>query len=322
MSKYCTRCGRRIPDGAICVCRIRRTELFATKEKGNGVSFRNIFRPSDPDYDQDPDYYERGKQIVPELVASSENEIPIKQYHLMDVRSRLRGLWAEGKLMITNKRILFRASGRSFIGRTLTEQEYTLDEISGVVLSRGVRFSLFDLIISLILCQLVTGLAALSSITLQTKGWWILPTLFILFGIAALLFVGPKRYRWKMSLFHLIAINLTVVSSGIYIHDGSGEAFFICLAVMALLAVLVLLVLSCMKPVVSLAIQCRAGTNSAISMISREIGGLNGCVELLPTEETDIAIREIGAIIYDIQRMGDYGIEKWKTKERKEEETA
>ena len=31
-----------------------------------------------------------------------------------------------------------------------------------------------------------------------------------------------------------------------------------------------------------------------------------------PTEETDIMIRELGAMISDIQKYGDYGIEKWK----------
>ena len=34
---------------------------------------------------------------------------------------------------------------------------------------------------------------------------------------------------------------------------------------------------------------------------------------MLPTAETEAAIQEVGAIINDIQRMGDYGIEKWRT---------
>ena len=35
--------------------------------------------------------------------------------------------------------------------------------------------------------------------------------------------------------------------------------------------------------------------------------------ELLPTAETETAIQEVGAIINDIQRMGDYGIKKWRS---------
>ena len=38
-----------------------------------------------------------------------------------------------------------------------------------------------------------------------------------------------------------------------------------------------------------------------------------GYNEVLPTDETEKAIREIGAIINDIQKLGDYGIAKWKT---------
>ena len=146
MAYYCVKCGRKLPDGAICPCRIRRG--VPRQEGGqpaqSGVSFQNILRLNDPDYDRNTDYYERGKQIVPDLVAPCENEIPIRQYHVVDIRSRLQGLWAEGRIMVTNKRLLFRASGRSFIGRTRVEQEYELDEISGINISHGVRFSLFD----------------------------------------------------------------------------------------------------------------------------------------------------------------------------------
>lgn len=120
----------------------------------SGVSFQNILRLNDPDYDRNTDYYERGKQIVPDLVAPCENEIPIRQYHVVDIRSRLQGLWAEGRIMVTNKRLLFRASGRSFIGRTRVEQEYELDEISGINISHGVRFSLFDFFNSFLLAAL------------------------------------------------------------------------------------------------------------------------------------------------------------------------
>jgi hypothetical protein len=36
-----------------------------------------------------------------------------------------------------------------------------------------------------------------------------------------------------------------------------------------------------------------------------------GFYEVIPTEETMCAIREIGAIIGDIQKLGDLGVEKW-----------
>jgi hypothetical protein len=37
----------------------------------------------------------------------------------------------------------------------------------------------------------------------------------------------------------------------------------------------------------------------------------SGFAEVIPTDETDNAIREIGAIINDVQKLGDMGVEKW-----------
>ena len=94
MAYYCVKCGRKLPDGAICPCRIRRgvPQQEGGQPAQSGVSFQNILRLNDPDYDRNTDYYERGKQIVPDLVAPCENEIPIRQYHVVDIRSRLQGL--------------------------------------------------------------------------------------------------------------------------------------------------------------------------------------------------------------------------------------
>lgn len=44
-------------------------------------------------------------------------------------------------------------------------------------------------------------------------------------------------------------------------------------------------------------------------MIRSTFTGYN---EVLPARDTDRAIEEIGAIVSDIQKLGDYAIEKWK----------
>ena len=35
-------------------------------------------------------------------------------------------------------------------------------------------------------------------------------------------------------------------------------------------------------------------------------------MEVLPGEDADVAIEELGSMIMDIQKFGDFGIEKWK----------
>ena len=37
-----------------------------------------------------------------------------------------------------------------------------------------------------------------------------------------------------------------------------------------------------------------------------------GYTEILPDADAELSIRELGAIINDIQKLGDFGVEKWK----------
>lgn len=320
MAYYCVKCGRRLPDGAICPCRIRRRSPAAGDAPvQSGVSFRNILRLNDPDFDRNADYYERGKQIVPDLVSPCEGEIPIKQYHLVNIRSRFQGLWAEGRIMVTNKRILFRASGRSLIGRTMMEQEYVLDEISGLEISRGVRFSPFDLVSSMVLMMLCLALAYPMQLLGSVLGW-ALPLLLIAGGVTGLYFLGHRRYRWKLVLSGVcMASAVTLLLRAQLRGHGFLSILFTVAVVILGIACMLFLILSSMKSVVSLSVMCKAGTSPAIWMRSPQHFRLQSAPELLPTEETDTAIREVGAIINDIQRIGDYGIEKWRAAEPEEQ---
>ena len=91
------------------------------------------------------------------------------------------------------------------------------------------------------------------------------------------------------------------------------SGLFMLAMVLLFVADIILLFLSGMKPVVSLAIMCKAGTDVAVGYNSLQHFRLQAAQEMLPTAETEAAIQEVGAIINDIQRMGDYGIEKWRT---------
>ena len=312
MAYYCVKCGRKLPDGAICPCRVRwGSQQENDQTVRSGVSFKNILRPYDPDYDRNADYYERGKQIVPDLVAPCEKEIPIKQYHVVNIRSRLQGLWAEGRIMVTNKRLLFRASGRSFIGRTRIEQEYELDEISGINISQGVRFSFYDFFISLALAGLCGFLAFQA---MGQEPMWLLLLLITAGCIAGMYFLGRKHHRWKLVLCTVAAVG--AIKLVIWAASGQHMFFsglFVLAMVLLFVADIILLFLSGMKPVVSLAIMCKAGTDVAVGYNSLQHFRLQAAQEMLPTAETEAAIQEVGAIINDIQRMGDYGIEKWRT---------
>jgi len=89
------------------------------------------------------DAYETGQKIVPDSIKANDGEIPIRQYNVAVLRNLFRLERSEGRLQITNQRVIFRAAGRSIGGRTTLQQEFALDEIAGMEAIRTYRASLF-----------------------------------------------------------------------------------------------------------------------------------------------------------------------------------
>ena len=315
MAKYCTKCGRKLADGAICSCRIEQGnpgEIRSEKTRGKtSIAFWKLLGLNDPDYDKSKDYYERGKAIVPDLVSPCEGEIPVKQFHLVNIRARIWGMWAEGRLMVTNKRILFRASGRSFVGRTLMESEYTMDEISGIQISQGVRFSLFDFLIGLLLFSTSIYIPA---VFLREAVGWFSVALFFLTGLVGIFLLPRRQYRWKLVCLGLIQGSCML---SMFLDKGDFDSTIIITALSSMFMTVVVpisiffLIMAGMKAALDIQIMCKSGTAAAVNVcgLKRQ---LPLWTQMLPTQETERAIQEVGAIITDIQQLGDYGIEKWK----------
>ena len=97
------------------------------------------------------DTYERGMDIVPDCIKAGENEIPVKQYNIVVLRNLLKFERAEGRLQITNRRVVFRAAGRSAGGRTALQHEFNINEIAGVEARRNCKFSFLYLIFAAII---------------------------------------------------------------------------------------------------------------------------------------------------------------------------
>ena len=93
------------------------------------IAMKNRMGIGEPESNSDG-CYERGMQIVPDNLRINEGEIPIRQYDVAVLRSRLQFMRAEGRLQVTNKRLLFRATGRSLRGRTTLQHEFAVDEIN------------------------------------------------------------------------------------------------------------------------------------------------------------------------------------------------
>ena len=97
------------------------------------------------------DTYERNIPIVPGSISATENEIPVKQYNIAVLRNMFKFERAEGRMQVTNKRIIFRAAGRSIGGRTTLQHEFAINEIAGIESNYNYRFSILYLVFAMLI---------------------------------------------------------------------------------------------------------------------------------------------------------------------------
>ena len=280
----------------------------------------------DPESNSDG-VYERGMQIVPDNLALNEGEVPIRQYDVAVLRSRLKLERAEGRLQVTNKRLLFRATGRSVRGKTTLQHEFALDDMKGFEIHKDYRFSFLDLLAALI-CAFLVGSIFGGIVTALFRSSAVMAGIFgLLLGAASVVpfFLLYRRFFLKllcsaagtMSVLPVFAMSRMAARYG-----GGGWSFLLGLSAIVLVCAFVVLIagifLFSFKP--NLVFDFKTMGGGAPIQIRRKVGGLfganrmeySGFNEVLPAADTERALREVGALINDIQKMGDRAIEQWK----------
>jgi hypothetical protein len=259
------------------------------------------------------DVYERNMLIVPDCIQQNENEIPVRQYNIAVMRNALRFERAEGRMQVTNKRVIFRAAGSSIGGRTTFQQEFAIDELAGIEAMCNYRFGFIYLLLGIII-------VALSA----TTGWQIIITsnnaaaalvLGSIFGFGGLVPFFVIRGEF---LFKLLPLGLSVGGFGTLYMATDAQIWFTCLAISAIINIFGL-GLYCFKPNLVILIKNKGAVEGAAPIkIERKRNfwkwwqdSGEGFAEVFPTSETEGAIREIGAMIADIQKLGDFGLKKW-----------
>jgi hypothetical protein len=177
--KVCSNCGSEFEDGQVCGCgRGPEAPVFfasgASNYKSAGTSvadagihispgffesMKNRMGVGTPEQNS-RDTYEREMNIVPECISAEENEIPVKQYTVAVLRNLLKLERAEGRLQVTNKRVVFRATGRSIRGRTTLQNEFAINEIGGIEARRNYKFSFLYLVFAFLISLLSYGVIA------------------------------------------------------------------------------------------------------------------------------------------------------------------
>lgn len=322
---YCTRCGRPLKEGEQCSCtRVHTNPQIDTSSFSMFLySLGQRMGIGDPTVDP-VNKYERGQKIVPQNVTPNDTEVPVKQYDLCVMRSRLKFMRAEGRLQVTNKRVIFRAKGTSLMGGTTLQHEFSIDEIAGFQILRNFRFSGLDLLLAIVLSFIVGRIGM--SFGLGMYGNLRAFGAFLAFVLA----IGACVVPFLFAKFFLTKSLVLSLGAGILVGGGAMAAarytpvrwILLFLLFVTLVLLIIHLFVFSFKPNMEFHVRTKGG--EAVIPVRHDrknLGAMAGAVEtfitgyneVLPTNQTETAIREVGALINDIQKMGDFGIAKWRT---------
>lgn len=318
MAKFCTKCGRPLVEGKKCThCqRAGFSEFLARILKRTGIG-----TPSE----NSDSMFETGQKIVPDIVAANGGEIPIKQYLVASLRSRIRGQYAKGRLQVTNKRVIFRAAGVSYQGPIAQQYEFAIGEIAGVEIKKKNRVSVMNVLACIFLNYI--SLEAFSELfsSFAEKGptTALYASIVIAFVCAAPFFMLYKKFWLKLLLLNcgigalVGTTNLTKDYISFLDKAPSAGLTEVILLVLYLLWFITVVLVSVVPDLV-LVIKTK-GAAPAFEIRRklfpnpfRPMVEYTDFAEVLPGTDVDFMTSELGALIDDIQTLGDMAIEKWK----------
>lgn len=314
-ARFCTRCGKELAEGEVCDC--SKISIFST--------LKSLFSNGIPTTSENSKFLERGKKIVPDSVHPDDSEIPIRQYRFARLRSRFRGQYAEGRLQITNKRLLFRATGISTLGKTIDQQEFAIDEIAGVEIKKSNRVSLMNVFICVFLSALIFSETEMIFDAMLVKVEFLASFLSMILAFACcFLFVASKNSYWLKLCAFSVGLGALIGTTGAPISPldivFGFELFTLTNLLIFILSIAWLYVLLRVCFVPDLIFSVKTKSASDVVQIRRRVWGMffkqhqeyTGFSEVLPWYDTDKVSEELGAIINDLQTTGDMAIEIWK----------
>lgn len=332
MAKFCTRCGRPLTNGDVCsFCYYVNHSVKSSDNSdytpGAFESFKNFVGIGDPEINKG-DTYEKEKRIVPDCIMPTDGEIPVKQYELAILQNRFLVFpyaKAIGRLQVTNKRVIFRAPGHSLFGRTTLQHEFAIDELDGIEIRRDCYFSFWDLIGGLLI-------SALGNLVI-----WLLSTLLVHYDVVPLavfslmvIVIGIGVFFVEKEHFYFKIFCLGCVRRGcVGIYKASMEyelikSLILILSISIGVLLIAMIIARAIRPNLVFIVKNKSShdtidiTRSSVKkkLFGKFIGSERdhtGFNEVLPGNDAYICIKEINALISDIQKLGEFGIDKWKS---------
>lgn len=262
------------------------------------------------------------RDLLTQDVTPAEGESSVRTYYCTYYQSRLLGLQASGYLGVTNKRVIFHAQGTSNAGSSIIQSEVPVEDVSGISSYKGTYFSFGHLISAFVVSVVAAGLVPLI-ITFSAQidfdaviviGWI----------IAGLCFLGSffvtRETIWKSMLVAASASALSTIGGASLLSSfffRSGEGWELFLAAIVGIYALVCFFWYSRRPTFTLAINSKGGSNTPISISGASGIGIfdiaaGKALNAAPVGEAEKMLKELGAVILDVQQLGDLGIAKWK----------
>ena len=326
MASFCAYCGRPLADGEVCSCRQQQAPVYQAPpayvpptpqpapapkpgfmeglKRHMGIGAPN---PADP--------YETGKQLVPDCVKQLEAEVPIKQYEVAKLQRRIFSIPyadAVGRLQVTNKRILFRASGKGLFGPGAVQQEAAVEELSGVEVRKDHYFCLSNLILG-ILTVLVGGFLMdwlLSLLFTSDIGYTASVIILVLVAAGCCLPFALAKRAWLLKLLALGGALIPLYAYGTLIYGLRSQfvgGLLLLMFIAVLAATLFTLFVFCIRPTFCLILKAKNGKN-AIAIRRRRCNPFGsgkeeftGYTEIAELDDAAVCVNEINALLQTVQ---------------------
>ena len=264
--------------------------------------------------------------LIQKSITPAEGEHSVRTYRCTHYQSKLMGVQTFGFLGVTNKRVIYQAVGQTGGSKNVIQSEVPIADISGISSFKGIYFSVLQFITAILLTILVTtiatGLIGSLAVVLESyEAFQILTWVIVAGGLAGSFLVNIKSI-WRPVLAGLSAAGLLALGGGSILSSFSlfggfgrrgGWQFFI--AAIVLFYGFLCAYWYARRPTFSLEINSKGGSSTPISIASAS-GIFNISVTKAlkpsPAQDAEQMLKELGAVILDIQMLGDYGIEKWK----------
>lgn len=256
--------------------------------------------------------YETDLPVVDQCIVPTEQEIPIRQYNIARLSTPL---WkkAYGRLQVTNKRVVFRSTGKSLAGPVMIENEFSLEEIGGVEIKTDYRFNLLTFVLSGIAIVLLSAfytwfysLFIKWGLKAGTMAPAVVFSILTIIGTAAFFVIVRRGYLFKSTAMNACGISVLMIALA-----KSGK-FGVVLAVIAFIVGLIMWIYAGIVDDLHILIKVKGAVGTMEIGRKLRTDERSGFSIVRPWKDTEIAIREIGALLDDVKRFGDAGIDKWK----------